>query len=128
MGKQCSFCEFASDDVAAFGEHMRDVHQWDRLASSRPRLPSRRALMFGLGGAVLAVALIFLGLRNAEQSCLNQAAHGYCGDVWFGLIGAPVFAVIGFVVGFVIAEWTKPKVPKTRRPISVAGCADRWTR
>jgi hypothetical protein len=113
LGKQCSFCEFASDDVAAFGEHMRDVHQWDRLASPRPARSSWRSLMFGSGGAVLALALTFLGLRNAEQSCLSQAAHGYCGDVWLGLIGAPVFAVIGFVVGFVIAEWTKPKVPKT---------------
>jgi hypothetical protein len=68
--------------------------------------------MFGSGGAILAVALIVLGLWNAEQSCLNQGAHGYCGDVWLGLIGAPVFAVIGFVAGVVIAEWTKSKVPK----------------
>jgi hypothetical protein len=114
LGKQCSFCEFASDDVAAFGEHMRDVHQWDRLASPRPTLWTMRVLMFGLGGALLAIVAVVLRLQNLEQSCLHQVApHEYCGDVWLGLVGLPVFAAFAFGVAVLIAQRTRPKVRKT---------------
>lgn len=109
MAKQCSFCAFASDDVAVFGEHMRDVHQWDRLALPGPARLTRRSLTFGLGGAVLAVAAVVLLLWNAERSCLSDFAHGYCGNVWLGLLGVPVYAAIGFGVGVVIGQRTKPK-------------------
>jgi hypothetical protein len=119
VAKRCSFCEFASDDTAAFGDHMRDVHQWDRLTSPRPTLPSRRVVLFGLGGGVLAIAAVVWRISNLEQSCLNGVPHGYCGDVWLGLLGVPVYAAIGFGVGVVIANVTRAKAPKTDETKSV---------
>ena len=108
MAKQCSFCEFASDDVAAFGEHMRVVHQWDRITDARPP-----GTMLGWGGAILAIAALFLLVWNSEQSCLASQEHGYCGNNWlvFFLFVIPL-AAIGFAVGVVVSRRLKrPKAP-----------------
>jgi hypothetical protein len=91
---------------------MRDVHQWDRLVSPRMALPTRRVVMFGLGGAVLAVAAIVWRVWNLEQTCLHRPSHGYCGEEWLGLLGLPIYAAIGFAVGAFIGQRTRRKAPK----------------
>ena len=107
MAKQCSFCTFASDDVAAFGDHMRDVHQWDRLASAPPdRVPSR-LLRFALGGGVLAIAALYVLVWNMEQSCLRSYVPSQlpCTLDWYiFLFGVLPVAAIGIGVGAVVGH------------------------
>jgi hypothetical protein len=115
LAKRCSFCAFASDDAAAFGEHMRGVHQWDRLASAPPdRVPSR-LLRFALGGGVLAVAALYVLVWNIERSCLSASTSaGWCGDAWFlFFFGVVPIAAIGIGIGAVLGHRervTRPKV------------------
>jgi hypothetical protein len=100
LAKQCSFCEFASDDVGAFGEHMRDVHQWDRLAAARPA-----GTLFGWAGAILSLAALALVVWNLEQSCVRSGSDTYCGNVWIAFFAFAIPVVpIGFVCGLALGR------------------------
>lgn len=107
MAKQCSFCTFASDDVAAFGDHMRDVHQWDRLALARPGRRARRVTMFAVAGGVIAVAALYLLVWNMEQSCLRSYVPSQmpCTLDWYiFLFGVLPVAAIGIGLGAVVGH------------------------
>ena len=36
MAKQCGFCDYTSDDDAAFAEHMRTAHGWGASVPAAP--------------------------------------------------------------------------------------------
>jgi hypothetical protein len=110
--KQCSFCAFSSDDPAAFGVHMRDVHQWDRLASARHSPRSQRARRLGYAGGVLAAAALAVVTWNGERQCrIAENGVGWCAEIWLVFVVlVPFVAAIGFALGFVLGpRLTRPK-------------------
>ena len=79
MTKRCSFCEYQSDDEAAFAEHMRTVHKWDQLGSpSGPRagIPAAVAFVIGAGLALAFNFILAVGTLGGRPGLPGLASAG----------------------------------------------------
>ena len=115
MTKRCSFCEFVTDDEAAFGEHMRTTHGWgvtpappapptvDGVAKfcgscGAPRDSASTNFCRNCGAPFASVAPV-----TQEMSPAFATKGGFWRRTGAYVLDGIVTGVIGFVVGVVVA-------------------------
>ncbi len=78
MAKSCGFCDFRTDDVAAFTEHMRTVHHWGVAPAAAPAAVAP-AVSLGADGAVVAK---FCGNCGAPRDAASTNFCRTCGAAY----------------------------------------------
>ena len=123
MAKQCGFCDYTSDDDAAFAEHMRAAHGWGASVPAAPvptTAPAEAvaeepglAKFCGVCGAPRDAAITnFCRNCGAAFAAVETKAHeaspafsakgGFWRRTAAYLLDGVVLAIIGFLVGVVV--------------------------
>lgn len=127
MAKQCGFCDYRSDDDAAFAEHMRSTHNWGAAGvPAAPVAPVPAAPVPAVTAEEPAVAK-FCGVCGAPRDAASTNFCRNCGAPFAGtetkpheaspafapkggfwrrtaayLLDAVVLGILGFLVGIVL--------------------------